>query len=199
MNALLVRVGADLSLGGGSWNGPVDTRTREFAYVAIPETHAVHPGMERPYSALEPVLSKFGVTLPQHLRRRHMHLDPDFAHFTYGDQGARAKQMRERLEPGDKIVFYASLADVSRNRKLVYSIIGLFVVDEIVPATSVPMTAQDTNAHSRRLLTDGCQGHSRHVHPIALAFYSTRPICPNTNGGCFDFSVGLRRHSGCCR
>jgi Nucleotide modification associated domain 3 len=90
MKALLVRVGVDSSIGGGSWNGPVDTQTGRFAYVAIPETRAVHAGMEKPYSALDSVLPLFGVSLPAHLRARHMHLDPDFDHLTYGDQGERA-------------------------------------------------------------------------------------------------------------
>jgi hypothetical protein len=74
MNALFVRVGADLSAGGGSWNGPVDVRTGKFVYVAIPETAPIHPGLEKPYQALAPTLSKFGVKLPRHLTLRHMHL-----------------------------------------------------------------------------------------------------------------------------
>lgn len=51
VNALLVRVGADLSAGGGLWNGPVDTRSNEFVYVPIPETKPVHVGMEKPYQS----------------------------------------------------------------------------------------------------------------------------------------------------
>ena len=54
MNALLVRVGADRSLAGGSWNGPIDSESREFAYVAIPENNPVHGDLEKPYSALAP-------------------------------------------------------------------------------------------------------------------------------------------------
>jgi Nucleotide modification associated domain 3 len=97
VRCLLVRVGADRSGGGGSWNAPVDSASNEFAYVAIPETRAVRAGMEKPYSALAPTLSKFGVTLPDHLRARHMHLDPDFDYLSYGDQGARARQLRTKL------------------------------------------------------------------------------------------------------
>jgi len=158
MNSLLVRVGVDSSLGGGSWNGPVDTRTRKFTYVAIPETRPVHAGLEKPFSALDPFLhSMFGVRLPGHLSQRHMHLDPDFAHLTYGDQGARAKQLCGKFKQGDMIVFYSSFADCRGGRDLVYAIIGLFVVDEMVSATSVPIGARDTNAHSRRILEEGSQ------------------------------------------
>ena len=152
MNALLVRVGADRSKGGGSWNGPVESQSGKFAYVAIPETRTVHAGTEKPYIALVPVLSNFGVSLPARLHPRHMHLDPDFSHLSYGDQGERAKQLR-KLDPGDVIAFYSGLKDVRREQRLVYAMIGLFVVDTIVLATSVSASARDTNAHSRRILT----------------------------------------------
>lgn len=156
MRALLVRVGVDSSTGGGSWNGPVDTESRKFAYVAIPENSTVHAGMEKPYSALVPVLSRFGVSLPAHLGPHHMHLDPDFNHLSYGDQGERAKQLR-KLDRGDMVVFYSGLADVRAEPRLVYAIIGLFVVDEIIPAASVSASARDANAHSRRILTEAAQ------------------------------------------
>ncbi|MGH6825195.1 hypothetical protein [Methyloceanibacter sp.] len=157
MNCLLVRVGVDSSRGGGFWNAPADAETNEFAYVAIPETKEVHAGMEKPYSALEPVLWKFGVALPAHLRTLYMHLDPDFDHLTYGDQGERAKQLRGKLTQEDMIVFYSGLADVRGARRLIYAIIGLFVVDEITSTMGVPVEARDTNAHSRRVLPEGSQ------------------------------------------
>lgn len=177
MNALLVRVGADLSAGGGSWNGPVDVRTGEFAYVAIPETAPVHPGLEKPYEALAPTLMKFGVTLPRHLALRHMHLDPDFAHLTYGDQGERAKQLQANLRSGDLILFYAGLADIGVASRLVYALIGLFVVDEFVVPAKVPPNEHDFNAHTRRVLKPNAtdlivrgrptvSGRLRHCVPI---------------------------------
>lgn len=101
VNGLLVRVGADRSAGGGSWNGPVDRASGEFVYVAIPENSPVYPGIEKPYSMLTPMLARFGVRLPPHLQMRHMHLDPDFEHLTYGDQGERARQLRANLSAGD--------------------------------------------------------------------------------------------------
>jgi Nucleotide modification associated domain 3 len=157
VRCLLVRVGADRSGGGGSWNAPVDSASNEFAYVAIPETRAVRAGMEKPYSALAPTLSKFGVTLPDHLRARHMHLDPDFDYLSYGDQGARARQLRTKLSQGDRIVFYSGLKDVHDSPRLAYAIVGIFVVDDIVLATNVPASARNANAHSRRILAEGAQ------------------------------------------
>jgi hypothetical protein len=157
VNALLVRVGADRSAGGGFWNGPVDGESGDFAYVAIPETQPVHSGMERPYRLLTSVLPHFRVELPAHLRLQDMHLDPDFAHLTYGDQGERAKQLRVTLRADDSIVFYAGLADMRGAAELVYAIIGFFIVQDLVPAVEVPVWDRDTNAHSRRVLTPAAQ------------------------------------------
>ena len=157
MNALLVRVGADLSVGGGSWNGPVDARSGKFVYVSIPETHSVHAGMEKTYTSLVPTLSAFGISLPPHLRTRHMHLDPDFDHLTYGDTRERAKQLSTNLSAGDMLVFYAGLFDVRDRRRLVYAIIGVFVVQEFILATCVHSTSRDMNAHSRRILPPDAQ------------------------------------------
>ncbi len=152
MNILLVRVATDQTKAGGRWNGPVDSETCEFAYVAIPEGYPVHPGLEKPYSALKPTLATFGKDLPSHLSTKLMHLDPDFAHLTYGDVGQRAKQLQERLKPGDRAVFYAGLRDVRGADRLVYAIIGLFVVEELILAVDVPVQQRDMNAHSRRVL-----------------------------------------------
>lgn len=158
VNALLVRVGADQSRGGGIWNGLVDTQSGKFAYVAIPENSPVHPGMEKPYSAVEQALSTFGASLPPGLRSRHMHLDPDFRHLTYGDAGERAKQLRKHLSsPGDLIVFYAGLRDVAGRKELVYAIIGVFIVEAMMLATDIPDSDRDINAHSRRILAEGAQ------------------------------------------
>jgi Nucleotide modification associated domain 3 len=146
VNALLVRVGSDQSSGGGFWNGPIDSRSNEFVYVSIPETKPIRGGMEKPYTSLIPVLSRFGVSLPVYLTSQHMHLDPDFDFLTYGDQGERAKQLLEKVRnKGDMIAFYAGLKDV-REKRLIYAIIGLFVIDEIALATKIPEA--NINAHA---------------------------------------------------
>ncbi|MEY9403664.1 hypothetical protein ABIF79_010039 [Bradyrhizobium japonicum] len=152
MNALLCRVGADTSPGGGGWNGPVNGVTRKFVYVPIPESRSVHPGLERPYASLNASLSAFGVELPGHLRLQQMHLDPDFDHLTYGDVGERAKQLKANLSRGDVLVFYAGLRDTLQPGPLVYAIIGVFVVDEFVLAINISPEARHQNAHSRRVI-----------------------------------------------
>jgi hypothetical protein len=152
MTVLLVRVGADQSDAGGSWNGPVDGSTGRFVYVPIPEGREVHKGLERPYASVAPALASFGLELPAQLRARGMHLDPDFEQLTYGDRGDRAKQIRDRLGTDDLVVFYAGLAETHRPRPLVYALIGLLVVEEILPALEVPVGHRNCNAHSRRVL-----------------------------------------------
>jgi Nucleotide modification associated domain 3 len=103
MNALLVRIGADLSAGGGHWNGPVDSRSNEFVYVPIPETKPVRAGMEKPYKSLVPALSNFGVSLPAHLVSRQMHLDPDFDYLTvifgFAANSLSADNRSQSMEP----------------------------------------------------------------------------------------------------
>lgn len=155
MKGLLVRVAADQSEGGGHWNGPADSGTGQFVYVAIPELSPMHPGLNKPYVGVSRPLAGLGATLPPHLSTQDMHLDPDFEHLTYGDQGARAKQIRTKVGRGDLLVFYAGMRDVQLPVGLVYALIGLYVVEEIVPALVVPVARRHENAHTRRVLAAG--------------------------------------------
>lgn len=153
MKALLVRVGADQSDGGGNWNGPIDSASNEFAYVPIPETGSLRPGMTCPYFLISQAVQVFGLSMPDWLDGLNMHLDPDFEHLTYGDQGQRAAQIKQKLGLGDLLVFYAGLRDVRPQPNLVYAIIGLYVIDGIVPAHSIEPACRFKNAHTRRVLS----------------------------------------------
>src|SRR6185369_6063496 len=171
---LLVRVAADQSEGGGHWNGPVNSASGQFGYVAIPETARTHPGLDKPYSLASSAVTALGTALPAHLAALNMHLDPDFDHLTYGDQGERAKQIQSKLGPGDFLVFYAGLRDVRPAVQLIYALIGFYVVKEIVPALAVPAARQHENAHTRRILSPqakdiarpGVSGRLGHCIPI---------------------------------
>lgn len=151
MKGLLVRVGADQSDGGGRWNGPCDAASRRFCYVPIPETKPTRDQRDTPYTLISSSVSAFGVTLPPHLAGVKMHLDPDFEHLTYGDRGAKGKQLSTTLQRDDLLVFYAGLRD-TRTGQLIYAIIGLFVVDRLVTANSQPLADGHKNAHTRRVL-----------------------------------------------
>lgn len=151
MRGLLVRVGADLTDGGGRWNGPVDADSRRFAYVPIPERKPCLPGFETPYLKIRKAAATFQVELPPHLAEERMHLDPDFEYLTYGDRGPKGQQLLTTLSSGDLVVFYSGLRDV-RTTNLVYAIIGLFIVDRIVSARTVTVADAHRNAHTRRVL-----------------------------------------------
>jgi hypothetical protein len=152
VKGLLVRVGADQSEDGGAWNGPVDRTTWRFLYVPIRERDPSHPGLKTPFGLAVPWLASFGLSLPAHLSAEDMHLDPDFQYLTYGDSDSRASQILAKVSQDDLLVFYAGLRDTSQAKThLVYTIIGLYVIDEILLVTSVPNSLWHQNAHTRRL------------------------------------------------
>ena len=152
MRALLVRVGADQGKDGGRWNGPVDSETGEFVYVPIPEDKdcLIRSGLGCSYSLVQHALSQMDCSLPQQLSGRYMHLDPDFSCLSYGDRRERAKQIKAKLGEGDLLVFYAGLQDVHSQSQLIYALIGLYVIDSIILATSVSKKDWARNAHTRR-------------------------------------------------
>ena len=50
--------------GGGSWNAPVDSSTREFVYVPIPEAYPIRRGLAKSYSLTAAAVQKLGISLP---------------------------------------------------------------------------------------------------------------------------------------
>lgn len=161
MQAILIRVGVDHSYGG--WNAPADPTSGEFVYVPIPEKRGTtfHDGCERPYQSLLPALQRFAderaldlfedLRCPPALLSGAMHLDPDFSTLTYGDVGDRRGSHIRALSRGDMLVFYAGLRPCTPcEHKLIYAIIGIFVVDEVVDASAVPEARWHENAHTRK-------------------------------------------------
>ncbi|MDZ4689075.1 MAG: hypothetical protein SH850_28710 [Planctomycetaceae bacterium] len=162
MQAILVRVGVDHSY--GQWNAPVDPRTGAFEYVPIPEksTTLFYENCAKPYSLIEPRLRTFaarnGLDLFQDLRcsaellQQNMHLDPDFDHLTYGDDGDRRGSHIRQLQRDDMLVFYSGLRPiVPCEHRLIYAIIGLFRVAEVVDASKIPSDRWGENAHTRKI------------------------------------------------
>jgi len=182
MRATLVRIGVDNAY--GHWNAPADPDSGEFVYVPIPENMGTqfHSGSERPYSLALPALRRFAsdrgldvrrdLRMPAELEHRVMHLDPDFETLTYGDVGHRRGSNMRSMERGDLIVFYAGLRPTKKlAERLIYALVGLYVVDEVVAAVNVEPARRDENAHTRKLKpgeTDivvraqaGCSGRFR--------------------------------------
>jgi len=158
MKAILVRIGIDKAY--GSWNAPVDPQTAEFVYVPIPDgkdkEHA-HGGV-RLFSEVVKPLSDFmtgrgfawdDLHCPPDLLGCKMHLDPDFQHLTYGDNGVRRGAGVAKLGNGDVLVFYSGMRSILPPGRLLYGLVGLFVVNEVVPAVTVTPCRQIENAHTR--------------------------------------------------
>jgi len=174
MKGLLVRVGIDST--DGRWIAPMRLASGEFAYVTITDTKPLRDGMARRYDEFTPVTKRFGEQLPPELLGTPTHLDPDFDQLTYGDQGQRGKRITSLLTTDDLLAFFAALRPVDGPaRPLIYALIGLYVVEEIVLAKSVPKSRWAQNAHTRRVPGDGdivvrakpgVSGRLRHCVPI---------------------------------
>jgi len=91
-----------------------------------------------------------GLGFPARLREAATHLDPDFEHLTYGDDGGRRASGIARLGRGDLLAFYAGLRSVV-DRTLIYALIGVLTIDEVVAAGDVSERRILENAHTRRL------------------------------------------------
>ena len=77
-----------------------------------------------------------------------MHLDPDFEHLTYGDNGKKQGRALKALGNGDLLVFFSSLKCINSN-ELVYALIGYYEISEILSAASVAPERCCENAHTR--------------------------------------------------
>jgi hypothetical protein len=156
VKGILVRVGVDNAY--GAWNAPVDPRTGRFVFVPIPDgpSKTYASGNIRRYSEIDPHLTEFSTACnlpelrcPETLRRFAMHLDPDFDHLTYGDNGTRRGAGISKLGAGDILVFYAGLRSVVPPKQLIYALVGLYVVEEVARAIEVRPERWPENAHTR--------------------------------------------------
>ncbi len=161
MKAILIRVGADSTDGGGNWRAPVDPETLEYIYVPIPEyTSTFLAGCDRRFDEVLDPLSEFlsarDALTPKWQKRiaakrgQVMHLDPDYEHLTYGDLGDARGRDLQGFGRGDAIVFYSSFRCIKGEGDLVYAMVGLFVVDEVIFAPGVEPSRRHENAHTRK-------------------------------------------------
>lgn len=159
---MLIRVGIDQAFGG--WNAPCDPQTLDYVYVPIPEGSLVRhdPPLMRTFDEVRRPLERFqrrnqeatekGCALPASLDGSLLHLDPDFEHCTYGDDGRSRGKGLLGFELGDWLVFYAGLRPIRAcEHKLVYALIGLITVERVRRATDVRTRDRHRNAHTRKL------------------------------------------------
>jgi len=168
MKALLVRVGIDRAY--GNWNAPVCAASNKFVYVPIPEQienpakieTQFQPGLATSFDKVLPALNSFATEMgmdlagnlrfPQDLTARKSHLDPDFEYLSYGDEGNRRGARMRDMRDGDVLAFYAGFRPVRAcEHRLVYALLGLYVVEEVVFADDVEPSRWIENAHTRKL------------------------------------------------
>jgi Nucleotide modification associated domain 3 len=158
MDAILIRIGIDHIF--GEWNAPVELNSKRFVYVPIPEAQEPLKALIRLYDEVLPALKSFSSelklshdlspNLPERLLGCPMHLDPDFEHLTYGDNGANRGAKLRHFISGDLVVFYAGLRPVGVRKGLLYALVGLYVVEEVEEAKDVPKHRWHENAHTRK-------------------------------------------------
>lgn len=104
---VLLRVGIDSGCGG--IQGPL-FKDGTFEFVCIPDRKRVS---DHTYGNLigrdgQPHVSYFPPSRRRAMTGQHVHVDPEFETFTYGDPTAPKRSLRE-LKPGDFLVFYCGL------------------------------------------------------------------------------------------
>ena len=111
--AVAINVGANTSLPG--FRGPIYP-DGSFEYVPIPEREPTDPDASVP--TYRDLATSLRTSIPEDLFDREVHLDPEFAgypwcdRYTYGDEhGVKAGPL-SRLDPGDRLYFYATLSSV---------------------------------------------------------------------------------------
>jgi hypothetical protein len=133
MNVVLLRVGIDT--GAGGINGPLFP-DGSFEYIPIPDGYDLDPrtygnstGRHR-----RRLIEYFPENLQGRVADQSMHVDPEFATFTYGDP-TQPKAGLSRLQPGDLLVFYCGLAGWGWTATPALYIMGYFEIEKAGLAT----------------------------------------------------------------
>ncbi len=152
---LLMRVGIDQAFGG--YNAPINPITNDYMYMPIPQgVDNFKSGMRTSYDDLLPRFVTWcqkndtQIEFPLKLNNISTHLDPDFDHATYGDQGTGRGLRVGELKKGDFIVFFASFKPISKcDHKLIYALYGIMVADKVLKVMDMPESDLHKNAHTR--------------------------------------------------
>jgi hypothetical protein len=163
------KLGTDQTVACAGWNAPVNPKTLEFAYVPILENSETKI-VRREYEELcsyeqfkrpcEKIRADPDAGLPARFYCMCSHLDPDFGHLTYGDEGRKGKRLvHQKLAEDDILAFYAGLSPPDLGvGKFIYALIGLYVLaDDPVKTTEDFRDNKQywhMNAHTRRCLGD---------------------------------------------
>ena len=129
MKALLLRVGIDKGTDGAL--APIFF-DGSFEYIPLSEKN-VNTHEEKTFNNTRGLNGKYySCYLPEKIKNRKLHMDPEFETFTYGDQTAKRNYLL-KLEKNDLLVFYAGLTPYNNtvHEEALY-IIGYFQVEEVL-------------------------------------------------------------------
>jgi hypothetical protein len=106
---VLLRVGIDS--GSGGIQGPL-FKDGTFEFISIPDRKGVSV---HTYGSMvgrdgKPLVEYFPESRRERMAGQHIHVDPEFETFTYGDPTSPKKSLR-MLQPGDLLVFYCGLQE----------------------------------------------------------------------------------------
>jgi hypothetical protein len=106
---VLLRVGIDAGCGG--IQGPL-FRDGTFEFVCIPDNHrvSVHTYGNMLGKDGKPLAGYFAEGRKKVMAEQHVHVDPEWQTFTYGDPTPPKRSLRN-LKPGDFLVFYCGLQE----------------------------------------------------------------------------------------
>ena len=106
-NCVLLRVGIDS--GSGGIQGPL-FKDGTFEFISIPDRKGVsiHTYGSMAGRDGKPLVEYFPGSRRERMAEQHIHLDPEFETFTYGDPTPPKRSLRQ-LKPGDLLVFYCGL------------------------------------------------------------------------------------------
>jgi hypothetical protein len=136
MKVAMLRVGIDT--GSGGIHGPL-FQDGAFEYIPIPDGFGID---ERTYGNTpgrrgQPLVTYFPESRQPKMQNQSMHVDPEFATFTYGDP-SRPKAGLRRLAAGDMLVFYCGLEGWDHQADPALYLMGFFEIAAAGRAVDFP-------------------------------------------------------------
>jgi hypothetical protein len=166
MKAMLLRVGIDKGIkkGGGALAPIFDDGS--FEYIPIPEKDPNSHEIRTYHNIVGRCGLPFSSFIPEKLKNKIPHYDPEFETFTYGDPTFKRKSLL-KLNEGDLLAFYAGLTplDTRKYRKGLY-FIGYFLIERIL---DLNMLSQFDLLNYRRLYHNNAHFKRNYLNDVVIA------------------------------
>lgn len=153
LKAMLLRVGIDKGT-----DGCLAPIFEDGTFEYIPLSESAETDEKRTFDSVKGIKGQYlSAYLPEKVKNRKLHFDPEFETFTYGDKGSKAKSLL-KLNTGDLLVFYAGLTPFNHkiHDEALY-IIGYFTIADIFDFKNCSNTQREdyikkclNNAHIKR-------------------------------------------------